>query len=243
MCRDPFLSCLETFGYCVVRLPDTALDPLQLLVRRGDDMERLGRLSTVLVPGPHVAMPHVTRGRPAASISGRRTGHLEAGIGLSLLGGVIAAMGGSQIGLDDTYRAARTITFEFRDVIEDSVELAALDQWLADASLSRHSLHLSALLEAGDIHVTTGVIRSCSLTVEARDEQGAIISVQLPALAQVANGRLTVSQAADATAAVVYTGKTPLAFGFRAVRLIYDDGRYNGFEILEAGQAGVRQVH
>ena len=68
MCRDPFLSCLEDFGYCVVRLPAADLDPLQLLLRRGDDLERLGRLSTALVPGPHVALPHVTRGQPAASL-------------------------------------------------------------------------------------------------------------------------------------------------------------------------------
>jgi hypothetical protein len=242
MCRDPFLSCLEDFGYCVVRLPDADLDPLQLLLRRGDDMERLGRLSTVLVPGPHVALPHVTRGQPAASISGRRTGHLDVGVGLSLLGGVIAAMGGSQIGIDDTYRAAHTITFKFRDVIEDSVEPAALDQWLADASISRRSVHVGSLLEAGDVYATTAVIRSRSLTVEARDEQGATLSVQVPALEHVANGRLTVSQAADNTAAVVYSGKTPLAFGFRAVRLFYDDGRYTGFEALDAGEAGLRRL-
>jgi hypothetical protein len=242
MCRDPFLSCLEDFGYCVVRLPAADLDPLQLLLRRGDDLERLGRLSTALVPGPHVALPHVTRGQPAASISGRRTGHLDVGVGLSLLGGAIAAMGGSQIGLDDTYRAAHTITFEFRDVIEDSVELAALDQWLTDASVSRHSAHLAALLDAGDVCVTTAVIRSRSLTVEALDEHGATVSVQLPALEHMANGRLTISQSADHTAAVAYTGKVPLAFGFRAVRLFYDDRRYTAFEPLEAGEAGLKRI-
>ena len=243
MCRDPFLSSLEEFGYSVVRLPVADLGPLELMLRKGDDLERLGRLSIVFVPGPYVALPHVTRGRPAASISGRRTGHLDAGVGLSLLGGVIAAMGGSQIGLDDTYRAAHTITFEFTDVIEDSVELAAIDQWLAGASINRRSSYLAALLDAGNVHVTTAVIRSRSLTVEARDQQGTVLSLQAPALQHAANGRLSVSQAADNTAAVVYTGKTPLAFGFKAVRLFYDGGHYAAFEPLEAGEAGLRQIH
>lgn len=243
MCRDPFLSSLQEFGYCVVRLPVADLGPLELMLRKGDDLERLGRISIVFVPGPYVALPHVTRGRPAASISGRRTGHLDAGVGLSLLGGVIAAMGGSQIGLDDTYRAAHSIAFEFTDVIEDSVDLAAIDQWLADASINRRSSYLAALLDAGNVYVTTAVIKSRSLTVEARDEQGAALSLQVPALQHAANGRLSVSQAAGNTAAVVYTGKTPLSFGFKAVRLFCDDGRYAAFEPLEPGEAGLREIH
>lgn len=240
LCRDPSLSCLEEFGYCVVRLPVADLAPLQLLLRAGDDLERLGQLSTIIVPGAHVDLPNVTRSRPAASISGRRTGNLDAGVGVSLLGGVTAAMGGSQIGLDDTYRVARTIIFEFRDVTEGSVELAALDQCLADASASRRSAHLAALLEAGDIYVTTAMVKGRSLAVEVRDEQGAAVSVKVPALQQVASGQVTVSQAADNAAAVVYTERTPLGFGFHAIRLFYRDGRYSVFEPLGAGEAGIR---
>ncbi len=241
MCSDPFLACLEEFGYSVIRLPVADLEPLELLLRRGDDLERFGRLATVFVRKAPAGPPRITRRRPAASISGRRTGHLDLGVGLSLLGGVIAAMGGSQIGLADTYRNARTITFEFRNVTEDRIELAALDAYLASARLSRRSAHVGSLLEDGNIYLTTSVIRSRSLTVEAHDERGAAVSVQVPALHQVADGHLSVSHDADNTAAVTYTGRTPLAFGFRAVRLFYDDGRYTGFEPLNAGDAALRR--
>jgi hypothetical protein len=240
MCRDPFLSCLEAFGYCVVRLPRADLEPLQLLLRAGDDLERLGHLSSVLVPGPHVGLPRVSRNRPAASISGRRTGSLDVGVGLSLLGGVVAAMGGSQIGLDDTYRAAHTITFEFRDVMEDSVELVDLDQYLADARVNRQSAHVETLLDADRLYVTTAVVKSRSLTVEARDEDGTAVSVHVPALQQLAGGQVSVSLAGDNSSAIVYAGTTPLGFGFRAVRLFYEDGRYGAFEPLEAGEAGLK---
>jgi len=242
MCHDPFLSCLEASGYCVVRLPAADLEPLQLLLRIDDDLERLGRLSTVIAPGPHVGLPRVTRNRPAASISGRRTGDLDVGVGLSLLGGVIAAMGGSQIGLDDAYRAARTITFEFRNVAEDDVEVAALDQYLAGARVNRLSAHVAALLDTGDLYVTTAVVKSRSLTVEARDEDGVSVSLQVPTLQQLAGGRVAIGLAESGSSAIAYTGETPLAFGFRAVRLVYEEGRYCAFEPLKAGAAGIRRL-
>jgi hypothetical protein len=240
MCRDPFLAGLEEFGYSVVRLPVSDLEPLELLRRDGDDLERFGRLTTVFEPRDPVGRPRVTRGRPAASISGRRTGRIEVGAGLSLLGGVIAAMGGSRIGIEDTYHAARGITFEFREVTEDRAELAALDRWLASARLRDRAASAAALVEAGTLYVTTVVIRSRSLTVEAHDEQGAALSVEAPALAHAADGRVHVSHDADNAAAVTYTGRVPLAFGFRAVRLHYRHGRYAGSEPLDAGDAGLR---
>jgi hypothetical protein len=242
MCRDPFLTCLSEFGYSIVRLPVADLDPLEMLVRRGDEFERFGRLSTLVEPGAAASVLLVARSRPAPSISGRRTGTLDLGLGLSLLGGVIAAMGGSRIGLDTTYRAARTITFEFGGVIEDRVELAALDRYLAGARLDRNAPETAALLADERLSVATSVIRSRSLTVEARDEDGAAVAVDVPALVHAAGGRLSVTHAGDDTAAVTYSGRTPLAFGFRAVRLRYDGGRYAGFDPIEPGEAGLRRI-
>jgi hypothetical protein len=241
MCHDPLLSCLEAFGYCVVRLPIADLAPLQLLLRLGDDLDRLGSLSGVFEAGSHVRLPHVTRHQPAASISGRRTGRLDVGVGLSLIGGVVAAMGGTQVGLDEAYRSARTLTFEFRDVTEDRIEVVDLDQYLAGARVSRRSAHIATLLDADALHVTTAVVKSRSLSVEARDEDGVSVSVHLPVLQQLAGGRVAISQSGDDASAIVYTGDTPLAFGFRAVRLFYDDGRYGAFAPLTAGEAGLRQ--
>ena len=238
-CRDPFLSCLKEFGYSVVRLPMADLAPLQLLMETGRDLERLGTLSTVLTPAPHVGLPRIRRGLPAPSISGRRTGNLDVSVGLSLLSGVIAAMGGSPIGLDDTYRLAHTITFEFRDVTEDSVEVVDLDQYLSGARVSRPSSHVAALLDADDLYVTTAVVKSRTLTVEARDERGGSLSVQLPALEHVTDGRVAITHAGDDSSAIVYTGTAPLGFGFRAVRLFYDAGRYSAFQALPAGEAAL----
>src|SRR5690349_22455405 len=94
---DPFINALKSFGYNVVRLPKPDMQPLQILAKNGDNLERLGALTTLLVPGGAINQPKITSGTPVAPISGSRTGDLKIGLGLSILGNVIGAMGGSSL--------------------------------------------------------------------------------------------------------------------------------------------------
>src|SRR5689334_4121378 len=83
---DPFLTYLKSFGYSVIRLPRTDISPLQVLVKEGTRLTRLGDLVSILQPGERVALPVVKMDIPAASISGERTRDLSIGVGLSILG-------------------------------------------------------------------------------------------------------------------------------------------------------------
>jgi hypothetical protein len=56
-CSDPTLNLLTAFGYNVIRLPKADVKPLQILTRRGKDLDRLGELTTLLQAGPHVPPP------------------------------------------------------------------------------------------------------------------------------------------------------------------------------------------
>ena len=126
-CKDPFLAVLKKYGYCVVRLPRTDLPPLYLLGGRGSELDRVGELTTVLTG---TNPPPIRKDVASATISGERTSDLNLTLGMSLLGNVIAAMGGSRVGLETQYKAADTVSFEFVDVLEDSIEVAVLDQYL-----------------------------------------------------------------------------------------------------------------
>src|SRR5262249_52769234 len=154
-CHDPTLDLLTAYGYNVVRLPKADIRPLQILVRRGRELDRLGELTTLLRVGTNVPVPPIEQDVPAASISGQRTSDLKLGIGLSVLGNVLAAMGGSKLRLDVEYKQARTVAFEFPDVLEDKVEVAKLDQYLADADVDPFSRYVAELLEASELYVTT----------------------------------------------------------------------------------------
>ena len=47
-------------------------------------------------------------------------------------------------------------------------------------------------------------------------------------------GNVAVSGSSDSTTNVAFEGSVPLVFGFQAIRLIYEDGRYTTFKSLPA---------
>jgi len=238
-CQDPFLSCLKAFGYSVVRLPGADLAPLQLLMRLGRDLERLGPVQTVLVPGRHVPLPPVVHDRPAPALSGQGTAALDTGLGLSLLASLVAGLGGKPGGVHALYSRAETVSFEFQEVSEDSLGLADLDQYLADARVNPRSRHVAALLDADDLYVTTAVVKSRSFGVVASDEEGASLDVDLPMLQAAVGANIHVGGNGSGRAGVAYEGLLPLAFAFRAVRLFYDGGRYQAFKPLHPSDAAL----
>jgi hypothetical protein len=241
MCSDPFLTYLKSFGYSVVRLPKVDIKPLQILMKRGNDLERLGELTTLLVAGSNISLPPIKENAKAANINGQRTSDLSLGIGLSILGSLIGAMGGSKLGLDVKYQQAKTAAFEFQDVLEDSVEIAKVDQYLSDADVNPFSRYVADLLEADELYVTTVTIKSTKFTVEAKKSNGAALEVSIPEINQIVGGNVKVSGSGSAASKVTYEGNVPLVFGFQAIRLFYDQGRYSRFKPLDPG-TGMRAL-
>jgi hypothetical protein len=214
--------------------------PLQLLVQRGRSLDRLGNVTTVFIPGPSAGVPPLRLNMPAANISGQRTGDLSIGVGLSILGSVLGAMGASTLGLDLAYKQAKTAAFEFGEVSEDTVEVAKLDQFLSDADVNPMSQHVSSLLEADDIFVTTATIKSQKFTVEAKSSAGEGLEISVPEIQNVVGANATVTAGTSASSKITYEGSVPLVFGFQAIRLFYEDGRYTAFEPLTAGMSGMK---
>jgi hypothetical protein len=239
---DPFLTYLKAFGYSVVRLPRADIRPLQILVKQDARLTRLGDLATVLRPGPQVGLPHVKENTPAANISGERTRELSIGVGLSLLGSVITAMGGSKIGLDVTYKNARTASFEFASVLEDRVELTELDQYLTNADISPFSTHVAELLEADAIYVTVSTIKTQTFIVDAKQSDGTAVDLQVPVIQATVGGNVKVSGSGSTASKVTYQGPIPLVFGFQAARLVYENGRYTAFTPSKPGDDTLERV-
>jgi hypothetical protein len=229
-CSDPLLNLLQPLGYCVVRLPRADLRPLELLSARRRDLDRLGELTTVLNVDDVSLVPQIAYDRPVANISGKRTGSLSMGLGLGLLGNIVAAMGGSPTSLEAAYRGARSISFELMDVLEDRTEVARLDQYLATADIDPKSRHVGALFESDRLYVTTATLKSASIRVTGQRASGGRLHLSVPEL-QAAVGA-DVSLAAHGTdgSTIDYRGTQALVFGFQAIQLFYYEGRYAAFE-------------
>ncbi|RKG88026.1 hypothetical protein D7W82_11495, partial [Corallococcus sp. CA049B] len=83
-CADPYVQLLRGRGYCLVRLPREDLRPAQVLARMGRELQTLGELGTVFLPGA-TPLPSVRAGERVADLQGSTTGRLGAGLGLSIL--------------------------------------------------------------------------------------------------------------------------------------------------------------
>jgi hypothetical protein len=238
-CSDPFLNYLKSFGYCIVRLPKADIKPLLILSKQGGSLDRLGELTTLLLAGDDVPLPTISENIPAANISGQRTSNISIGIGLSILSSILNAMGGTKLGLDTKYQQAKTVAFEFHNVLEDRVELAKLDQYLADADVNPHSRHVREILETDRLYVTTATIKSQKLTVEARRSDGSSVELSVPEIQDIVGVNVKVSGQGASTSKLSYEGRIPLVFGIQAVQLFYDQGSYTRFEPVES--VGMRE--
>lgn len=235
-CKDPSITYLKSFGYSVIRLPRKDIAPLDIMVENRGQMQRLGRLDMIIRQGA-VPLPPLKADTPAATVSGQKTGELRIGLGLSILGNLIGAMGGSKLGLDLKYQHARKLTFQFEEVLEDRIEVAQLDQFLAAADIHPNSRHVGTLLEADDVYVLTAALKSRRFTVEAQSENGGGLTVDVPAIQGLVSGGIEVATKNTTQTQVTYSGPEPLVFGFQAVRLIYKEGVYRAFDVLPPGTA------
>jgi len=230
---DKFITHLKSFGYCAIRLPRANLKPLQILTKgKGKDLDPLGDLTTVFTAGSNIQLPEIQQDM-AECISGQSSSDLKLGIGLSILGSIIGAMGGSKLGLDAKYQQAESIAFEYRDVVVESVAVANLDQYLADADVSPFSRYVTELLDSDDVYVTTSTIKSKKFTVDAKSSRGANVRLSVPEIQGVVGGSVKVSAHENSSSKLTYEGNVPLVFGFQAVPLFYEKGCYTAFEPLE----------
>ncbi|HEX8139498.1 MAG TPA: hypothetical protein VF544_18200 [Pyrinomonadaceae bacterium] len=234
-CADPYLTYLKSFGYNVIRLPKADLKPLQLMAKQGKELNKLGDLTTLLVAGENIAVPKIEADTVAANISGQRTGEVSIGIGLSILGNIIGAMGGSKLGLETSYKQAKSAAFEFTGVLEDKIELIELDQYLADADVNPFSRYVADMLEADELYVTTATIKSTKFTIEAKKSDGTSLEVEVPVIQGIVGSNVKVANEQSTTTKVSYEGNIPLVFGFQAIRLFYEKGQYKRFKPLEPG--------
>ena len=171
---DQSITFLRSFGFSVFRFPRASAQPLELMHRDGKDLTRLGMVPD-LVDAGEIAAPDVRRdGNPGIDIEGKETSKVNVAIGLSILGGFISALGGGKLGLDVAFNKARTVTFQYTAVIEDVVDVLAVEKFVKAGRISPHipSGTLEKLLD-GEVYVVTSVLKTKKIVVAAQGENGA----------------------------------------------------------------------
>jgi hypothetical protein len=217
---------LKDFGYGTIALPREGIKPLLMLIKRGDRLSPLGPIASTFVPGA-APLPTAVR-RVAASVSGSKSKNVEAKAGISLLGSVIGALAGSSLGLDVAYKKARKVQFEFSDVTEEAIDIAALDQYLSNGSVAGTiGNYVKQALESDEVYVIVSILDARQISVAASGENNVGVSIDVPVIQQIVGAKVAVSSGGASSSKVTYTSTTtPLSFGLKVVRLVFDQGSF-----------------
>lgn len=224
-CNDPYVEMLTDYGYCTVRLPRVGLGPLTLVAQEdGGSLKLFGRLAKQL-PATEEALPEIQVGRRVANLSGRHTGKFGASIGLDLLGSVAQVLGGSTLGLGLAYKSAKSLSFEFSDVLEDSASLGDLDVYMASVT-PPSGLIARKYIDQGRMYVVLSTLSAKTLTVSADFSRDTKVELEAPQLHGLVTVDLGVSGEQARTWTVSYTSEQPLVFGFMAIQVVAAGGVY-----------------
>lgn len=238
LCKDPVVMSLKQIGYNTILFPKADISPSQLLKRSDDKLRRLGDLTSVFVTGP-VPPPTISVGNAAPNLNVTKTADLKIGFGLSILSGLIGALGGSTLGLNTNYSRASSLSLEFTDITEDNIQPAQLDRFLTASDIDPFARAVRDMLEGDKVCVITSLIKSKKVVVAAKDKKGADLEVNVPELSKAVGGNLKLARANDASTQILYEGNVPLAIGFQAEQLIFDNGEYRTMEELDAGDGAL----
>lgn len=241
---DQSITFLREFGYSVFRLPRASAQPLEVMHRDGKDLSRLGVLEQ-LIEGGAAPPPTVHRdATPGIDLEGKQTSRINVAIGVNILGSFIGALGGGNLGLSVGFKKARTVTFTYTGVMEDRVDVLALESFVHAGSIRPFipSGTLDKLID-DDVYVVTAVLKTKRIVVSAQGEAGTTIDLEVPIIRNAIGGSVKTEADGDLASTIAFQGETPVAFAFQAVQLVFDDdSQLLTTQQLEPGGAAARAV-
>ncbi len=239
---DPVLSLLKDFSYNVVRLPRANIRPLQLFEKQDNDLVFLGEIPKLFKAGANAPLPAIGDDEQAAFINGQRSRDLNLSVGLSILSGIIGALGGGTLGLNVGYKKASTLSFVFDDVKVNQIDRLDLSRFLNNATVDEAVGPPAKLVDADKIYVVTSTIKSKKFTTEAKKSDGTSVGVDVPVIQNAMSGKVAVKTEGSSQSTVTYEGNIPLIFGFQAIRLIFENGRFVEGKPVGPTDAGMKAV-
>ena len=239
--KDPILSLLKDYSYTAVRLPRTGIEPLQVLQKQDNDLIILGELRELMEPGA-ASYPKISADKQAGFINGKSSRELKLAVGLSMLGNIIGAMTGTKLKLNPAFGPAKSITYEFDDVMMNDVNQIELSKYLASSRLLPGLGSIRTALEEGDLFVITSIIKSRRFTATAQDSNGAEVPIDVEVLKGMAGGSVNFKVERSNQSKVTFEGPEQLIFGIQAAQIEFKDGVITGLKQINATGSAVRGV-
>jgi hypothetical protein len=138
---------------------------------------------------------------------------------------------GSAVGLPTLsakYSNARSVQFKFTQVYSVQVTPFAIGTYLASGVLDMGNPFVANYFgnDGTQEFILSEVLQSGSVSVTAKDSSKTALAVDVPALQGAVGGNVEVSIGKNGQAEVLFEGKQPLTFGFKAYQVTFADGKW-----------------
>lgn len=241
---DQSITFLRSFGYSVFRVPRMSAQPLELLHRNGKDLTRLGGIGDLIMGGTVPPPPIHRDDRPGVDIEGTETSKVNVNVGVTILGAFIGALGGGNLGLQAGFNRAKSVTFKYTAVTEDSIDVLVLEQFIKAGRINEHvpSGTIDKLID-DEVYAITSLLKTHKIIVAPQGEGGVSVQLDVPVLQQAVGANIKVGSESTVTANISFEGPVAVPFALQAVQLVFDDsGEFLTTEQLPAGDAAARAL-
>jgi len=223
--NDASIGLLKSIGYVTVRIPRANLRPLQVFEKTDNNLVYRGELDS-LFKNSQSALPLISADEEMANVNGKRSSEQKIGVGISILGNIIGALGGSKLGLEIGFKNASSGAFEFQNVYNNGIEPFRLEEYLSTADINPALPASAKLLEADKLYVVTSIIKSNKFGFDTKNSSGQGVKVDVPVIQQIVGGSVNVERSSESETKVSFEGAHKLVFGVKAMQMVYEDGKF-----------------
>lgn len=228
LCKDPVTKELNDRGYNLVKLPRAGIEPMDVLGREDDSMEKLGSIAEVWTST--AALPAVGAPTAVAGIAGEKSSDLDLGIGLKLLSNVLAGLGGgiSLPTLNLAYKRAKKVQFKFTNVESTSITPFALGKFLAGGTLDMSNpfaAHYFGNDETQE-YIIFDVLKSDSISVTAKGESGTEVEADVGALSGALNANVKAKAGSAGSTEITFQSTVKATFAFKLFEVFFENGKW-----------------
>jgi len=224
VCDDPVIRTLRrVFRANIVRIPEQRIRPLCVIAKNKKAVTFHGTLDPLLIHQHENRLTGLKVERSKmANVSGTRSRHVNADLGLDILDGFLRGFGLPSAGIRAEFRGASKVSFSFNRVQRTFIDPGDLGQSLKGARIDSENPAAASFL--GQAHskllVIDAVIGSSDFSIRVEDSTETGFKLNVPAIENlVINAKPEFRITSNSGLEIEFRGREDLGFAFSCLQL------------------------
>lgn len=213
---------LVEYGYNVIALPKSDIEPLLLLCKDEGNVSSLDSPITTLFTSGEQAPPPLISTAVAGDVAASTSVTFDAETGISLLSWLLDKLNMGKLDAKMSLDKNKILTVKYENVQEDKIDLVRLDGYINTATAIKNKFrNYQQKLEDSELYVVNSVLKSNAFTVTIEDKTGVAADVDAT-IKGIAEINQHIKRNSENSITINSTGETPLAFAFKAQHIFYN---------------------